>query len=99
MNLALVGLGRGPKGDSEIILQDSTDLTEPILQRCELLLDVIEFFAISMLSLLTALKEGELTLNILKGLLVDFILGLFNADGLLDRRKSLLSFRAKVVHL
>lgn len=99
VNLPLVCLGRGPNGDSKIILQDPTDLTQAILQRCELLLDVIEFFAISMLSLLTTLEEGELTLNILKGFLVDFILGLFNADGLLDRRKSLLSFRAKVVHL
>ena len=99
VSLPLVGLGRGPNGDSKIILQYPTDLTEPILQRCELLLYVIKFFAISVLSLLATLKEGELTLNILKGLLVDFIFGLFNTDGLLDRRKPFLSFRAKVVHL
>jgi hypothetical protein len=84
VNLPLVGLGRGPDGHSEIILQDPTNLTEPILQRCELLFNIIEFLAISMLSLLATLEEGKLTLNIMKGLLVDFIFGLFNADSLLD---------------
>lgn len=84
MNLPLVCLGRGTNGDSEIILQDPTDLAQPILQRCELLLDIIKLLAISMLSLLATLEEGELTLNILKCLLVDFIFGLFNADSLLD---------------
>lgn len=84
MNLPLVGLGRGPNGHPEIILQDPTDLTQPILQRCELLLDIIKFLAISMLSLLATFEEGKLTFNIMKGLLVDFIFGLFNADSLLD---------------
>jgi hypothetical protein len=65
-------------------LQDPTDLTQPILQRCELLLDIIKLLAISMLSLLATLEEGKLTLNIMKGFLVDFIFGLFNADSLLD---------------
>jgi hypothetical protein len=84
VNLPLVGLGRGPDGNSKLILQDPTDLAQPILQRCELLLDIIKFLAISMLPLLTTLEEGKLTLNIMKGFLVDFIFGLFNADSLLD---------------
>ena len=84
MNLPLVCLGRGSNDNSEIILQYTTDLTQPILQRCELLLDIIKLFSISLLSLLATLEEGKLSLYIIKSLLIDFIFGLFNADGLLD---------------